>query len=94
MAQDGQGKSVTRVKPRLLQVLQDIVERGETNPHFLRDISPGSLVTRAIPLSINAITATTLAARTALKFDELTELGDPLGGFHRLAIPVRRQHLQ
>src|SRR5437588_1931673 len=59
VAQEGSGQRFARVKSRLLQILQDVVEGRQANADLFSDTGPGRL------LAI-CITATIAAAQTVL----------------------------
>src|SRR5436305_1343750 len=61
VAQEGSGQRFARVKSRLLQVLQDVVEGRKANADLFSDTSPGRLLAIAL-----CITATIAATQTVL----------------------------
>ena len=89
MAQDGCRQGIARVKARFLQVVEDIVERWQTNAYFSGNIHPGSLFAITIGTG-SAVTAAT--TKTILQFDELAELGYTFGRFCGFAVVIVRQH--
>src|SRR5436853_7148856 len=75
MSQNGSRQRITWIEPWLFQILQNIMQRRQTNPYFPGNISPHNL------LAITICTATTLTIatpKTILQLDQLTELSNTL----------------
>src|SRR5579884_1209858 len=80
-APNGRGQSIARVKTRLFQVLEDVVESGKADADFFGDLAPGGLFAIAAAFAVGT-------SQAALQFDELAELRDALGRVQGFALLI------
>src|SRR5882724_4278377 len=91
MAQNGHRQRIARIKVRLLQVFENIVERRQANTNFFCDIRPCCLLPSILSLSW---AATVGATKTILQLDQLTELRNTLGWPGLFFVTIRQQGQQ
>src|ERR1700730_12965512 len=75
VTQDWFRESITRIKSRFLQILQNIIESGKTDAYFFSDIGPCGRLGAIRRIGRTLATGTTKAI---LQFNELAKLRYPL----------------